>query len=110
AGREPLWSRGRILGGTSAIHGMVWMRGAPWDFDGWERAGCTGWGYADVTTAYQEFEDFPGGDAAFRETGGPMSIRTMERLNPLTEAFFLACEQRGFKPALDFNGADAEGY
>jgi choline dehydrogenase len=110
AGREHVWSRGRILGGTSAINGMVWMRGAPWDFDQWERAGCTGWGYADVTAAYQEFEDFPGGDAAFRETGGPMSIRTMDRLNPLTEAFFAACEQRGFKPAVDFNGADAEGY
>jgi choline dehydrogenase len=110
ADRTHLWSRGKVLGGTSSINGMVWMRGAPWDFDGWEKAGCTGWGYADVTTAYQEFEDFPGGDPEFRGQGGPMRIRTMSGLNPLTEAFLLACEQRGFAPAVDFNGADAEGF
>jgi choline dehydrogenase len=110
ANRTHVWSRGKVLGGTSSINGMVWMRGAPWDFDGWEKAGCTGWGYADVTTAYMEFEDFPGGDPKFREQGGPMRIRTMTGLNPLTEAFLAACAQRGFAPAADFNGAAAEGF
>ena len=110
AGRTHLWSRGKVLGGTSSINGMVWMRGAPWDFDGWEKAGCTGWGYADVTRAYQEFEDFPGGDPEFRARGGPMRIRTMTGLNPVTEAFLVACGQRGFTPAVDFNGADADGF
>jgi choline dehydrogenase len=110
AGRTHLWSRGKVLGGTSSINGMVWMRGAPWDFDGWEKAGCAGWGYADVTAAYREFEDFPGGDPKFRGRGGPMRIRTMSGLNPLTEAFLVACEQRGFAPAADFNGSDADGF
>ena len=110
AGRTHLWSRGKVLGGTSSINGMVWMRGAPWDFDGWAKAGCTGWGYADVTRAYQEFEDFPGGDPEFRARGGPMRIRTMTDLNPVTEAFLVACGQRGFRPAVDFNGADADGF
>ena len=110
AGRTHLWSRGKVLGGTSSINGMVWMRGAAWDFDGWEKAGCSGWGYADVTAAHKEFEDFPGGDPVFRAQAGPMRIRTMNGLNPLTEAFLLACEQRGFRPAVDFNGADAEGF
>ena len=110
AGRPHLWSRGKVLGGTSSINGMVWMRGAPWDFDGWEKAGCSGWGYADVTRAHKEFEDFPGGDPEFRAQGGPMRIRTMTELNPLTEAFLVACGQRGFTPAADFNGADADGF
>jgi choline dehydrogenase len=110
AGRVHRWSRGRILGGTSAINGMVWMRGAPWDFDRWELDGCAGWGSEAVTRAYREFEDFPGGDPAYRTAGGPLSIRTMNHLNPLTEAFLIACEQRGYKQAVDFNGASAEGY
>jgi choline dehydrogenase len=110
AGRTHLWSRGKVLGGTSSINGMVWMRGAPWDFDGWEKAGCSGWGYADVTKAHKELEDFPGGDPEFRAQGGPMRIRTMTGLNPVTEAFLAACEQRGFAPAVDFNGADADGF
>lgn len=110
AGRTHRWSRGKVLGGTSSINGMVWMRGAPWDFDGWEKAGCTGWGYTDVTKAYKEFEDFPGGDPEFRAQGGPMRIRTMTDLNPVTEAFLVACGQRGFTPAVDFNGADADGF
>jgi choline dehydrogenase len=110
AGRTHLWSRGKVLGGTSSINGMVWMRGAPWDFDRWEKAGCSGWGYADVTQAHKEFEDFPGGDPEFRAQGGPMRIRIMTELNPLTEAFLLACGQRGFTAAVDFNGADADGF
>jgi choline dehydrogenase len=109
-GRTYLWSRGKVLGGTSSINGMVWMRGAPWDFDGWANTGCTGWGHAEVTEAYRDFEDFPGGDPRFRGQGGPMRIRTMAGLNPLTEAFLSACAQRGFKQAVDLNGADADGY
>jgi choline dehydrogenase len=110
-GRQHLWSRGKVLGGTSSINGIVWMRGALWDFDGWAAtAGSKSWSAAEVTKAFREFEDFPGGDRACRGTGGPMRIRTTVDLNPVTEAFFEACEQRGFKPVGDFNGAGGEGF
>lgn len=112
ADRPHLWSRGKVLGGTSSINGIVWMRGAALDFDNWGQLTRSPerWSAAAVTEAFREFEDFPGGDPAFRGSGGPMRIRVMDNLNPVTEAFFQACEQRGFKPVTDFNGAGGEGY
>ena len=110
AGIEHPWPRGKVLGGTSCLNGMVWMRGAPWDYDTWVENGCTGWDWPRVTATYREFEDFPGGDPEYRGQGGPLKIRTVENVNPLTSCFLEACEQRGFKAAGDFNGRDAEGY
>ena len=73
AGREHPWPRGKVLGGTSCLNGMVWMRGAPWDYDAWVEHGCVGWDWQAVTAAYRAFEDFPDG-----RPGVPRDRRAVE--------------------------------
>ncbi|MCW2951998.1 MAG: Oxygen-dependent choline dehydrogenase [Conexibacter sp.] len=110
AGRVHPWPRGRVLGGSGCLNGMVYMRGARWDYDGWAMRGNVGWDFDSVTAAYRELESFAGGDPAYRGSDGPLPITVVEDVNPLTTAFLEACAQRGHREALDFNGADAEGY
>jgi choline dehydrogenase len=110
ANRVHLWSQGKLLGGGSSINGMVFMRGAPWDYDEWAMRGNIGWDFASVLPAFRAMEHFPHGDPELRGVGGPVRISVVTDLNPITQAFLTACSERGFQPAPDFNGADAEGY
>lgn len=110
AGRRQALSQGKVLGGGSSLNSMVYMRGAPWDYDGWAMRGNPSWDYQSVLAVFRAIEDFPGGDPRYRGRGGPLKLSVVGDLNPVTEAFLAACAERGFAPAEDFNGATAEGY
>jgi choline dehydrogenase-like flavoprotein len=103
--------RGKVLGGTSSINGMGWVRGDPIEFDRWRELGNVGWGYADVLPIFKRMEDFPKGDPAIRGRGGPMKIidRREWSVDPLSDAFLQACVQAGIPDNQDYNGRTFEG-
>jgi len=103
--------RGRVLGGSGSINGMVYFRGHPRDFDDWADAGATGWSYADVLpyfTRSEHNEDLP--PSVFHGHGGPINVRVAKRPNRLNFAFMEALDSLQFRHNADFNGADSEGY
>ena len=106
--------RGKVLGGTSSINGMGWVRGDPTEFDNWRGLGNPGWGFSDVLPIFKRIEDFPGGDPAVRGRGGPMKIidRSNWSRDPLSEAFLQACVQSDMPNNPDYNGSmfDGVGY
>jgi choline dehydrogenase len=109
-GRRIPVPRGRGLGGSGLINGMVYFRGHPRDYDGWAKAGATGWSYREVLPYFRKSEDnenFPASE--FHGRGGPMRIRTVTRPNPLNFAFFNALAGLGIQPRADLNGGDSEG-
>jgi choline dehydrogenase len=109
-GRRIRWPRGRVLGGSSSINGMMYMRGNRRDYDDWAQAGLTGWSYADVLPYFLRSEDHPGraGDP-FHALGGPLRVRRARIDNPLYHAFLAAGAACGFRRNGDFNGAEQEG-
>ncbi len=109
-GRVHAWPRGKVVGGSGCMNGMVYMRGSSWDYDEWAMHGNPGWDFGAVTDAYRRMEAFSGGDPAFRGTDGPLRITVVDDVNPLTTAFLEACAQRGHRESTDFNGSHAEGY
>jgi choline dehydrogenase len=115
-GRRIPWPRGRVLGGSSAINGLLYVRGQPEDFDHWRQLGNAGWGYDDVLPFFRRSEDFSGagtGDAAepdgLRGTGGPLAVREIADRRPVCEAFLAACREAGYADNPDYNGASQEG-
>jgi choline dehydrogenase len=101
--------RGRLLGGTSAINGMVYLRGHAGDYDRWAREGADGWDYASVLPFFRKSERFLGPMSPFRGGEGPMPVTPRRRLEPLSEAFIAACLEAGIRQTHDANGADQEG-
>lgn len=101
--------RGKVLGGTGAINGMIYMRGQPQDFDGWKAAGCTGWGWDDVLPYFKSCEDQERGADDFHGTGGPVAVSDIRTEHALGEAFHAASEVLGVPRNADFNGARQEG-
>jgi choline dehydrogenase len=97
------WFRGRTLGGSSSVNGMVYMRGAPLDYDGWEALGCEGWGWADVGAKFVELEDHDLGAGPCRGAGGEVRITTHPKGNPLYEAILKAGEEMGTARVEDVN-------
>lgn len=108
-GRTFDWPRGRIVGGCSAMNGMVFLRGAPSDYDAWERLGCAGWGYRDVLEAFRDIETWHDGGSRYRGTSGPLRPHTIAERNPLSSALVEAALERGHRFNPDFNAADIEG-
>ena len=106
-GQAVYWPRGKVLGGSSSINGMVFVRGDAEQYDHWRDSGCPGWGYEDVLPYFKRLEDRLGGDPAFRGRGGPISVVDIPHRDPLTEAFYQACVQQGIPPNPDYN---AETY
>jgi choline dehydrogenase-like flavoprotein len=109
-GRRIPVPRGRGLGGSALINGMVYFRGHPHDYDAWSAAGAPGWSYREVLPYFcksEHNENF--GPSVFHGRGGPMNIRTVTRPNPLNSAFFDALAGLGFAARADLNGADSEG-
>lgn len=103
--------RGRVLGGSGAINGMVYFRGHPTDYDDWADAGCTGWSYAEVLpyfTRTENNEDYPA--SVFHGHGGPVNVKLVENPNRLNFAFMDALASLQFPACPDFNGPDPEGY
>jgi choline dehydrogenase len=101
--------RGRVLGGSSSINGMLYVRGNPADYDGWAQTGCRGWAYDDVLPLFKKSESREGGDADFRGRGGPLKVEDYRTVLPLTHLFVKAAQQAGFPLNPDLNGADQEG-
>ena len=110
AGNADHWPRGKLLGGSSSINAMVWIRGAREDYDGWAAQGNPGWGYADVLPAFKAIEDNQAGADEWRGTGGPVHVtRCEDAVHPLSRLYLAAAQQAGLPLNPDFNGAGQEG-
>ena len=113
-GRQLVCPRGKVIGGSSSINGMVYVRGHAKDFDHWEESGAQGWGYADVLPYYKRMETWHenghGGDAAWRGKDGPLHVSRGPRANPLFDAFVQAGSQAGYQMTEDYNGEKQEGF
>jgi choline dehydrogenase len=109
-GRVLATPRGKVLGGSSSINGMVYVRGHAGDFDHWSEQGATGWSYADVLPYFKRMENSIGGEEGWRGNGGPLNIQRGPRKNPLYAAFVEAGKQAGFELTDDYNGSKQEGF
>jgi choline dehydrogenase len=107
-GRTLYQPRGKVLGGTSSINGMVYMRGTPTDYDGWRQKGCDGWAYDDVLPFFRKAEDQERGPDEFHGAGGPLHVSNPVR-SPLGDAMVQAAIEAGVPSNNDFNGATQEG-
>lgn len=101
--------RGKVFGGSSAMYGMIHVRGAAADFDNWAYNGAPGWSYKDVLPYFIKSEDFEGGASEFHGVGGPMPVSINHEPNPLTEVFLDAAEQAGIPRNVDCNGPEILG-
>ncbi len=114
-GRQLATPRGKVIGGSSSINGMVYVRGHAKDYDTWEAMGAQGWSYADVLPYFQRMETWHGAEDAgqddgFRGKSGPLHISRGPRKNPLFNAFIKAGQQAGYPATADYNGAQQEGF
>lgn len=109
-GRVLATPRGKVIGGSSSINGMVYVRGHARDFDHWAEEGATGWGFADVLPYFKRMEDSNGGEDGWRGKSGPLHVQRGSRSNPLYSAFVEAGRQAGFELTNDYNGAKQEGF
>jgi choline dehydrogenase len=109
AGRPIPVPRGRLLGGSGAINGMVFVRGQALDYDTWAQMGNRGWSYDDVLPIFKRLECFDGGEVAFRGRDGPLRLTEAYDRSALYDAWFAAGEEMGLKRNLDYNGASQEG-
>ncbi|RWE41919.1 MAG: choline dehydrogenase [Mesorhizobium sp.] len=109
-GRVLATPRGKVIGGSSSINGMVYVRGHARDFDHWAEQGAAGWGFADVLPYFKRMEDSDGGEDGWRGHGGPLHVQRGSRRNPLYGAFVEAGRQAGFELTDDYNGAKQEGF
>lgn len=108
-GQDPeVWLRGRVLGGSAAVNGMMWMRGAPADWDGLAARGNPGWSWADVLPAYRAIEDHSLGASDTRGAGGPLGVSVTDTGDPVTAAILAAAVAHGWKNVEDVNASDAE--
>lgn len=108
AGNQPeeLWLKGRTVGGSSSINGMVYMRGSPQDYDDWDSAGCTGWGWDRIGAQYLKLENHVLGADPWRGTGGPLKISRYPKGNPLCQAILDASGELGVPQVEDVNHGD----
>ena len=103
------WIRGKMLGGSSSVNGMMYFRGQPEDYDGWETLGATGWGWSEMRRAFRAIENHDLGANETRGSGGPLAISVSPDRTPFTEAFIAAGEQMGVPRTDDLNGMRQEG-
>ena len=108
-GRRLWWPRGRVLGGSSSINAMCYIRGQREDYDGWAAAGCDGWSYAEVLPLFRRAEDQARGASEYHGTGGPLAVADLRYTNPLSRVFIDAACATGLPPNEDFNGATQLG-
>jgi choline dehydrogenase len=107
--REIPQFRGRVLGGSSSVNGMIFVRGNKKNFDDWEADGCEGWGYEGVLPYFKRMEDFEGGASEVRGVGGPIKVEVKKVLTPATQIFLDGCAANGVKLNDDYNGVEQEG-
>lgn len=109
-GRSFYWPRGKVLGGSSSVNGMVYMRGDATDFDRWAQMGNRGWSHADVLPYFKRAEGYEGGEDAFHGGGGPLKTSKVRSYHPLSKAWLDAGVAAGYPFNDDFNAADQEGF
>ena len=107
-GRRIAWPRGRVLGGSSSINGLAYVRGQAEDYDHWRQLGNVGWSYEDVLPYFKKSEDREGGDDAYRGRGGPLLVSDIVP-HPICDAFKTAAISSGIPDNPDYNGATQEG-
>src|ERR1700735_5660578 len=109
-GRRIACPRGKVLGGSSSINGMVYVRGHPLDFERWEEEGARGWGYQNVLPYFRRAESFRGSADAYRGDAGPLTTAHGSKRNPLYDAFIEAGRQAGSGVSVDLNGERQGGF
>ncbi|MGU9950951.1 MAG: choline dehydrogenase [Gammaproteobacteria bacterium WSBS_2016_MAG_OTU1] len=109
-GRRMACPRGKVWGGSSAINGMVYVRGHRGDFDYWHNSGAKGWAYRDVLPYFMRMETALGGQTGWRGVDGPLHVTRAARRNPLHEAFIAAGQEAGLGYTEDYNGEKQEGF
>ncbi|AYV45053.1 choline dehydrogenase [Caulobacter flavus] len=109
-GRKLWWPRGRGLGGSSAINGMIYIRGHARDYDQWRQMGLAGWSYAEVLPYFKRSETFHGGGCAYHGGDGPLHVSAGESDSPFYKAVIEAGRQAGHPVTKDFNGYQQEGF
>jgi len=113
-GRQLATPRGKVIGGSSSVNGMIYVRGHARDYDHWAESGAAGWAYADVLPYFKRMEHWHsgghGGDKAWRGKVGPLHVTRGPRTNPLTRAFVEAGRQAGYPVTGDYNGQQQEGF
>ena len=108
-GRRLDWPRGKVLGGSSSLNGLLYVRGQPADYDGWRQMGNAGWGWDDVLPLFKKSEDQERGGDAYHGTGGPLSVSNMRLSRPICDAWVAAAQNAGYRFNADYNGAEQEG-
>ncbi len=108
-GRSHVWPRGKVLGGSSSINGLLYIRGQHADYDGWRQLGCEGWGWDDVFAYFRRAEHQERGADAWHATGGPLNVSDPTEGHDVSEAVITACEQAGIPRRKDINSAEQEG-
>ena len=109
AGRAILWPRGRVIGGSSSINGLIFIRGQHEDFDDWEKAGAEGWGYRDVLPYFRKLERFNGPPSQYRGAHGELNVSTLRNDHPMCRAWVQAAQEYGLPFNGDFNGETTYG-
>jgi choline dehydrogenase len=108
-GRQVFQPRGKVLGGSSSINGLLYVRGQHEDYDRWRQRGNAGWGYDDVLPYFKKAEDQQRGADKYHGAGGPLPVSDWRHADPLSEAFVVAAAETGIPTNPDFNGASQEG-
>jgi len=109
AGRSIVWPRGRVIGGSSSINGLIFIRGQHEDFDDWERAGAAGWSYRDVLPFFRKLERFDGPPSQYRGAHGELSVAQLRNDHPACRAWVDAARELGLPANADFNGETTLG-
>ncbi|MBD24731.1 MAG: choline dehydrogenase [Candidatus Marinimicrobia bacterium] len=107
--RALIWPRGKVIGGSNSINGMLFVRGNATDFDNWSQMGCTGWSYDDVLPFFKKMECYSGGDDAYRGRSGPLPVVDYDTILPATHLFVESAQEAGFLLNKDYNGRVQDG-
>ncbi|WP_288961083.1 GMC family oxidoreductase N-terminal domain-containing protein, partial [uncultured Sulfitobacter sp.] len=108
--RSAYWTRGKVLGGSSSINAMVYIRGLPLDFNNWRDEGNAGWGWDDVLPVFKSYEDHDWGESEYHGSGGELHITDIQNeVHPLCQNFLEGAESIGYPKTDDFNGQQMEG-
>ena len=110
AGRSIPWPRGRVLGGSSSINGLLYVRGQAEDYNGWAQSGCTGWGWDEVLPFFKRAENWEGDDdSGLRGKSGPLSVQNSRLKRDIVDTWVDAAVEAGYRRNPDYNGVDQEG-
>ena len=108
-GRTHKWPKGKVLGGSSSINGLLYVRGQAQDYDGWRQMGCDGWSYEDVLPYFRRSQNQERGECDLHGTGGPLNTTDFPERNAVSQALLDACVEAGIPYSPDINARDQEG-